>query len=261
MDTALGLAVIAGLIGVPLTIAWWRRRASRIALEAIAVAVDGRWIDHETVTCTRYGQALVLRRYRDGGKHLSVTTSVPRHYPLQLELRRETFGDLRAKKREELIDIRVGDRAFDEMFVVEGTPAEVVARVIAKPLRELLLANSDARVVLADNHELVLTLDRWPEHATAVAAIEAIAIVAAEVPVAFAAAGHDSAADPAQGGAPYRGTLEEHLTEDVGARNLELFELRERKRRRDRRLGVTGVIGLGFGVAMLVRYVLLFAHR
>lgn len=257
-ETALGALVLACLVAVPVGVSWMRRRDARAVLDQIAMAVGGQRLGHEIVKCTRYSHELVLRRYRDGSKYFQITTAIPREYPLLLDIRRETYSDWRAKRRDDLVDVRVGDREFDEMFVVEGAPADVVARLVTKPLRELLVASSDARVVVDNTHELALKLDRWPDAETAIAAIDAIAVVAAEVPIAFSAIGHSAPAVETTG-APYRGALAEQPVEDLArVHNLELVELGERKRRRDRRLGVTGVVGLAFGIAMLVRCVLLF---
>lgn len=255
MNALLGFAIIASVIGVPVAISWSRAREARIALEGIARAVEGRWFDNQTVKCTRHGQAIELRRIRGSTKTFEVATSIPRHFPLLLDVRRESFSDFRAKRRDELVDIAVGDPVFDSAFVVEGAPADVVARLIGKPIQTLLMANTDGRVVLGDDHELAFHLDRWPDHATAVEAIEAIAIVAAEVPVAFTAIGHDAVPEKT----PYREVLVERSV-DPGDHNLEMFELRERRRKRNQRIGVTGAIGLAIGVAIVVRWVLLLAR-
>lgn len=256
MNALLGFAIIASVIGVPVAISWWRGREARLVLEGIARAVEGRWVDNQTVKCTRHGQAIELRRIRGSSNTFEVATAIPRHFPLLLEIRRESFSDVRAKRRDELVDLAVGDPVFDSAFVVEGAPADVVARLIGKPIQVLLMANTDGRVVLGDDHELAFHLDRWPEHATAVEAIEAIAVMAAEVPAAFGAIGHDA---PAPEKTPYREVLVER-TVDPSDHNLELFELRERRRKRNQRIGVTGAIGLAVGVVILVRWVLLLAR-
>lgn len=180
---------------------------------------------------------------RGAGKHKTFWTEVdaeiPEKYPLLLLVRKHGFFDQGKIDRGEMVDVIVGDAAFDNRFLVEAAPAEV-ARILLDPReRSYLLQLADKlhfdidTIRTADKPLLRLSVRDWIYDINdAMRACEAMAAIAGRVRDAYAAV--ESASEVRDVGSPYRPQLDD--TEARGAAEARLAEVARVDRLRTTRL-------------------------
>jgi len=69
-----------------------------------------------------------------------VKTDIPSALRFSLELRAQTSRERSLRDRGLAVDVVVGDPVFDEAFIVEGAPAEIIRELLNPELRQALLA-------------------------------------------------------------------------------------------------------------------------
>jgi hypothetical protein len=131
----------------------------------------------------------------------------PHAYPLDLSVRRHGWLDDAMIERRAMVDIAVGDSRFDEAFLVEAAPADVVRILIDQALRDFLLSltvgatlmtegEGTSRVVRLSIPEYVDDPDKARHY------LEQLARLGARVPAAFTQA--DAAIPTESIGSPFR---------------------------------------------------------
>jgi hypothetical protein len=205
-----------------------RQIQDMIADEVVFVTIDGIEVRYE------------LKDHRND-KVPSVSTTIsaqlPPGYPLELFVRRHALGDRRTIAAGR-IDVKIGDPTFDDEFLVEAAPADVVKRLLDEPARELLWPETDA-VLRAHDGVLRLAFSkqlRGP--AVAAKYVLGFGRMAARVRTCFEAA--DAAAE--RGGDPYRAFVDDTAVRKHADRRLDelaaLTAVRDRRRKHDRMLVV-----------------------
>jgi hypothetical protein len=233
----LEIVVAVGIVALPISIARWRKRIARRALDAIARALGGRRLDDGLMEGERNGRFFVLWRTAGPEVRIAIQAAIPTAYPLELAVWRERYEDMRAKNRGKLLDIELGHRGFDDTFVVEGAPAAVIKQLLDQPTRVYLIDNrseleiatlGDARVI-----QLTVFANLSPEEA--VAATDVLLRIVAAVPGAFAAVGDAAPTDVDQlvEDSPYRPVPDDRAEHDLlRAHTAEVAALRAQRKRR-----------------------------
>ena len=170
----------------------------------------------------------VVMRYtsRGSGKHKTSWTEAdaefPAKYPLAFFVQKHGWGDSSKIARGDMVDVIVGDRAFDQRFRVEAAPADVARVLLHDRARAYLTHLSDALwfeiTTVADGERPVLriAIRSWlTDPNTAMAAIETIASIASKVREAYVAV--QDAADVVDQGSPYRPMLDDTRATSAGA--------------------------------------------
>jgi hypothetical protein len=143
-----------------------------------------------------------------------VDAEIPEKYPLRLFVRKHGWGDQGKIERGDMVDVVVGDPAFDDQFLVEAAPAEV-ARILLDPRERsylLLLAQTlhfDINTMRTDDNAIIrLAVRQWIfDINDAMRACEAMAAIAGRVRDAYAAV--ERANEAKDTGSPYRPMLDD----------------------------------------------------
>lgn len=170
----------------------------------------------------RRGDRVVTYRLvnRGAGSYHEAWTEVaaprPAPYPLTMHVERG-----RARPNDARVDIELGTPVFDEFFVVEAAPADVVRLLVDETARAFLMAQTGAIELFTRGDAIVFARVGWVTDPTAAAPlVDFVAGLAARLRDAYAAA-DQAAAEP--GGAPYRphapnvATREDRRAEEVAA--------------------------------------------
>lgn len=181
-----------------------------------------------------------------------VDCPLPPGYPLTIHLEEHGWFDRGKIERGTMVDVEVGDAAFDEKFRVEAAPAEVVRQILTPPVCAYLMAARQAELTTSDG-ALRLAQRGWLDQLDpARAAIATAVTIARGVRPAHAAA--DAAvARPIVGGA-YRGFADESpVREAQSARADEVARVEALRRQRSAtQTLIWTLIVLGVGVAIAV---------
>lgn len=169
---------------------------------------------------------------------------VPAAYPLAIHVRRQRWLDRRASARGAVIDLQLGDAAFDDAFVVEAAPEDVAHILLDAPVRSFLMAQQRVELdtlVVGERKVLRLAIHDWIDDvASATAAIDFVAAIGARVRDAYAAV--DREVPVAMGGSPYRPQPDDRPARDASAARLaEVAALEATRVRRGRRQKVIGI--------------------
>jgi hypothetical protein len=232
---ALIVLVLVAVLVFVIALSWDAAERARVRteLEAIAKELGGTaeqapggaqraraTIDGVTVT---YALAI-----RGSGKHAQrwteVEVEVPTRYPLSILVRRHEWLDGGKISRGEMVDVVLGDRAFDDAFLVEVAPADVVSQLLDRPIRELLwsLENPELLTTKRDGKPVVqLAVRDWiRERDAAVRIARKLAVLGASVRGAYATA---AAATPVT----YEGVPFREIANDRAARQAERARVEE----------------------------------
>ena len=163
-----------------------------------------------------------------------VIVALPRRYPLELHLRRQTPRDQARIERGDLIDVEIGDAAFDPQFLVEAAPADVTRILLDPEVRGYLLSHGRVRldtVELEGRSVLQLAFPGWQDELSeAIAAVDVAVRIAERVRDAFAEV--DAASPPLATGSPFRAELDDRAARAAErARDEEIAALRARRDR------------------------------
>jgi hypothetical protein len=186
---------------------------------------------------------------------------LPAGYPLSLNLRRHGWFDSGKIERGELVDVQFGDAPFDDAFLVEGAPADVVRHMFDAAARAWLVATKSIEVTTETGGVLRLAIRGWLETPEKMQpALDLAARVAAGVRDATAAA--DRAVPLVQTDSPYRPAPDARpLREAREARAAEVAALDATRKQRaaNQQLIVFVIIGVVV-FAMLIGFLSAFAH-
>ncbi|HET9993295.1 MAG TPA: hypothetical protein VFQ65_32385 [Kofleriaceae bacterium] len=119
-----------------------------------------------------------------------VRAQLPDAYPLAIYMRRQGWLDRRRIERGEVVDVELGDAAFDARFLIEAAPAAVIAKLFDERARRFLMKQGDLTLETEDSHgkHLVLSLFGWiDEPARAELVVDEVARIARRVREAFEA--------------------------------------------------------------------------
>ena len=167
---------------------------------------------------------------RGSGKSRTSWTEVdaefPDKYPLAFFLQKHGWGDASKIASGDMVDVIVGDAAFDRAFRVEAAPADVARVLLHDRARSYLLQLADKlwfeiTTVRAAGAKPVLRLAirSWLLEVTdAMAAIETIASIASRVRDAYSAV--ELAAEQTEESSPYRPMLDDRRARDAAEARL-----------------------------------------
>jgi hypothetical protein len=210
-------------------------------LTLLAGELNGRR-DSNTAYGTLGGSAVAYRfeTYGAGSSSeywMEVDVQIPHAYPLELHVRRHGRHDASLIARGDMIDVEIGDPAFDPLFLVEAAPSDV-ARILLDPeARGFLASRSSGQLdtlVREDGARVLRFAARgWTEDvAAAKTELAAIARLGTRIREAFALA--DQAHAPVDRGSPYRPEIDDsRAREAAAARTKEIDELRAAQIRRE----------------------------
>jgi hypothetical protein len=201
VDAALGLVVIAMIVGIPLGIAKWRRWEGGKALGRILAETGGQLVSYQELRCRRHGQEITFRRDRNENT-TGITVPLPAGYPLSIDIRKKTLGSRLLASDVPLLEL--GDVQFDRAFAVEAAPTKVVEQLLGVRVRSFLLEHRECVVIAKDGRLQMSGLQLLPA-AVAVEAIDLAAGIAGGIRDAFAAlAAQAESLALAEGDSPYR---------------------------------------------------------
>jgi hypothetical protein len=170
-----------------------------------------------------------------------VSADLPKHYPLRMRIERG-----RVKPGQPVIDIELGTPVFDEFFIVEAAPADVVRQWIDEKARQFLMAQPGLIELTAWTGQVQFaTIGSIYDSAKALELADFVAGLAARLREAYAAA--DRALPAAETGSPYR--------EEGGAPTVDIQARRQQEidqvhmvsnLRSDRESRRNGLIALAF---------------
>jgi hypothetical protein len=176
----------------------------------------------------RHGGVPVTYRFASRGagstseSWTEIDVDVPQAYPLELHLRRHLRSDFPQIERGEMIDVQLGDPAFDPEFLVEAAPADVARILLDRDARCYLATHAAVQLdttTVDGRRVLRLAFVGWREDLVeAMAAIGVVTRIASRVRDAFAAV---SATGPVRDvGTPYRPLLDDSAVHDADAARL-----------------------------------------
>ena len=185
-----------------------------------------------------------------------VDAELPAKYPLTLFIRPHAWRDAGKIERGEMVDVAVGDAAFDERFLVEAAPADVARMLFDDVTRRFLM---DTKVYVTVTTEtgakpyIRLAVRKWLDTLSeATPAIEVATSLARRVRNAYAELEAKTA--PQETGSPYRPVLDDRgAREAADARQREVVDLdRIRAERAARERMVAILIVVAFVVLVIV---------
>ncbi len=247
-----------------------KAKAARMTkLAAIAAHLGGQHDDSSKAWGTALGAKTTFDFATRGAGSSSenwthIEVDVPKAYPLAIHVRRHTRSDQRVIARGDMVDLQIGDEAFDAAFLVEAAPGDVVRALLDADVRGLLSMHKEVDLETVDRTDgtrcIKLGLRGWLEELDAATpALGVMAKLGAHVREAFANA--DSALEQSAPGDPYRPIADSQPARDAQAeRESEVGRI---KAVRDKRaahahammVGVLVVIGLvtAIGLAASLR--------
>ena len=261
--TALLILVLVTLVIIAVAIILDRRERETVVRDLTAIAdLVGGHVKELVVDASLSGVGVALRlTARGSGKQRQLWTEIdvalPPKYPLTMLVRRHTFRDDSKITRGEMVDIKLGDRAFDDAFLVEAAPADVMKNLLDEPVRRLLLLAFEAPTLetIPDEATLRFATHGWlRDPARAVEAMQTLASVGARVRRAYAAA--DEAIPARIEGGPFRETIDDAPKQDAQHARVEevrrVEQVRADRVHNERLLAAVLVIGGAVLIAFLV---------
>ena len=227
--------MIVLLIVAVAVFAFWVGRDEERRRNALAEALGGAWRGQVlAVPCRGVGVRVVFtaaatRHHRQRWTY--VEAPLPPYYPFALYVRGHVFEDDLAIQRGEMVDVPTGDAAFDREFLVEGAPADVVARLLTPEVRVTLMQHPPLKLDTVDG-TLQLLVGEWHEDPARLRPwVEVVAAIVTGLREANAAA--DAAVPLSTGGDPYRAIADDRPLQDArAARAAEVQRLGTIKRAR-----------------------------
>jgi hypothetical protein len=192
-----------------------------------------------------------------------IDVDLPQHHPVAINVRRHGWLDRSRIKRAEMVDLELGDPAFDQAFLVEAAPSDVVRALLDQPVRNLLSRYQHVEltdVVVDNRHVLRFAVLGWMlEVDAARAALGLIVGIARQLRDTYAAA--DQAIEAPATGAPYRSEIDERgRREAQRARAVQVAEVDRLRATRADRTKLFTRIAL-FAAIGVVSVLIIFASR
>lgn len=191
------------------------RSRRRTMLARVSERLGG---EHDA-TSAAWGSALgpyatfsfVKRRNRSSKLWTEIDVELPGRYPLTLHVRRHNLFDKLAIERGNMVDIEVGDAEFDEDFLVESAPVDVVRRLLTPRVRRYFKEHRNVELCTPSDREgiLRLSLRGWTNDLSeADEALDVAIELSTRVREAFAEAVAETPSAPAAG-SPFRQELDD----------------------------------------------------
>jgi hypothetical protein len=223
-------------------------------LEQIARDLDGM-TQGSSVVGRRHGVDVLLSLTTRGDSSntqpwTEVRADLPAKYPLELHVVHQDQGHERDVRDGMMVDITVGNAAFDAAFVIEAAPTDVVRQLLdtdtQQQLVNLFALGRHCKLETVREGERVLLALHVPEWldtlALAMPAIELVTGLASRVRDAY------TPREDAVRGGPFRaepdGAAERADAAERTADVAHTLEVRRRRKERDRRFAIAFVVGL-----------------
>jgi len=247
-----------------------KQKAERLTkLAAIAAHLGGQHDTSGKAWGTALGPKSTLEFATRGSGSSSenwthIEVDVPKAYPLAIHVRRQTRSDQQVIARGDMVDVLIGEQVFDDAFLVEAAPADVVRALIDPEVRALLTAHKEVDLETFDRPDgtrcIKLGFRGWEEELEKIKGpLAVMAKLGARVREAYANA--DAALEQAAPGDPYRPVVDAQPARDAQA--VRESEVGRVKAVRDKRaadahavmVGVLVLIGLvtAIGLAASLR--------
>ncbi len=227
---AMIVLVIVVLIVMMIVTAWSmaaaKQKAARLSkLATIAAYLGGEHDEAGKAWGSSLGAKITLELATRGAGSSSenwthIEADVPAVYPLAIHVRRHTRSDQRVIARGEMVDIIVGDQLFDDAFLVEAAPADVVRALIGPEVRSLLAAHKEVDLETVDRPDgtrcIKLGFRGWEDELEKIRSpLAVMGKLGAHVREAYANA--DAALEQATPGDPYRPVVDAQPARDAQA--------------------------------------------
>lgn len=155
-----------------------------------------------------------------------IDAEVPPQYPLRLFVRKHGWADQGKIDRGEMIDVIVGDRTFDDRFLVEAAPADVARMLLDQRERGYLVALSETlwleitTVRDGDRALLRLAIRSWIyDISDAMRGVEAMAAIAGRLREAYSKVAQET--ETRDVGSPYRPMLDDGAAREAADARLQ----------------------------------------
>ncbi len=253
---------LGGLVVIALLVYSIQSSAESTRIRTSTLHSLGNWLGYpydvgdNFVTAKRDGvQVRLAYETRGSGSSAmswtEVSVDIPAAYPLTLYVRRHGFFDGGKIAGGTMVDVILGDQAFDDAYLVEAAPADVVRELIDHRARAYLMGASYMELV-TERHGgralLKLSIRRWEEDfPSAQVLIDEAIRLAQRVRSVYAKL---ATSPPTQvEGSPFRPQLKAVASDTAHARENEVERVRVLKpKRRQQDLDLVMVI-LGVSVA------------
>lgn len=188
-----------------------------------------------------------LGRANDKRRWTEITAELPAKLPFVMSLRPQGWLDRRRIERDKLVDVVVGDGAFDAAYVIEAAPTDVVKALLTPARRAALAGYGEIELITEPGPPPRLCLcipARLDEPDNVLPVLQLVVDLAAGVREAYAAV--EAAAEVKLVGAPFRGHLETVGEQEAAQRRIDEVRRLAGKRSHSSRLAV----GVAFIVCM-----------
>ena len=254
LEFGLILALFAVAVGANLR----SRQRRQGTLDALAESLRGVRTRSNQVVGTCAGAAIEFRfETRGSGSNTEhwteIDVDIPASYPFTLHVRRHAWRDRSKIKNGEMVDVQTGHARFDDAFLIEGAPSDIVRELFDDhPLRALLEA--ETHVELGTHREgnrafVRFATRRWADDAiVACALIDGVARLPRRLRAVYAAADRDIPTELV--GGPYRPQPSDRPARETVARRE--HEVARVERLRAARAGLAGSMVIGMLYLLLV---------
>jgi hypothetical protein len=254
--------ILVAAIAIPIIVVNRQKKRRSLSLELAREALGGeaQGTDGKSFTAQVGGQQLTYTvdkgpSNRDNKPFVLVTTAAP-HMRFSLELRPQTREEEKYIKRGMAVDLKVGNQAFDDAFVIEAAPAAVAFRVLSPEVQADLLAVQPVAVAVGEGQVLVKRIGYVEDPDI----VRRLATVATSLGGRVRSAVEEDEAAMAERamvveGAPFRPEVDASAARDVRAqRDAELDRLNQAKAARAQHQKMMAfVFGLIFVGLMILR--------
>ena len=221
IEIALVFVVFAAAIGAA---AYGKKRRTGV-LDELAGWLRGS--SHSNVATGTCGGAAIAFRFETRGsgsnaEHWTeIDVDIPTAYPFTLNVRRHAWRDRSKIKNGEMVDVDTGHGRFDDAFLIEGAPTDIVRALFDDALLRTLL-EAETHVELISHREekrafLRFATRHWALDVIAARAmIEGVAQIPRRLREVYAAADREVATELV--GGPYRPQASDRPAREVAAR-------------------------------------------
>lgn len=182
-----------------------------------------------------------------------IDVELPSRYPFSLLLRRQGWLDARKIEKGEMVDVEVGDQAFDDAFLVEAAPADVIRKLLTDEVRKLFFGLPRFQLMTVPNKAtLRLELRGWTAVEVVGDATTILAHIANGLREAYAQVEAESHA--VIGGSPFRQEIDDRPVRAAAeARELEVsrVELVRLERQQNQKV-IRGAIAICVTIAAIL---------
>jgi hypothetical protein len=251
------LMVVAGVALVVSRVSNSRKKAR---LAELGTLLGGGHDERSSAWGSALGAPARLRFVTRGSGRTSeswteIDVELPAHYPFALHIRHHGWFDQGKIERGEMVDITVGDRAFDDAFLIEAAPADIVRQLLDARVRFQLATLPRFQLATTTTTVSVLRLEilGWIDIGVARSAIETLVAISTGVRQAYAQL--EAAVKPLVTGAPFRPELDDRpAREAAAARQAEVDRI---ERLRSERPSSAMLVGVVIAVGVVILFTLL----